>query len=217
MTNPPGSLRLVLVPAVLCLLVSVARVLGEVQGWAPLWFGEKGKGGGALVGISWLIPVFGFWFGWKHARAGQGPALRGRAVWLPLVAFVLIFAWFGISTQLLKLSFVPSLLGVAIVAAIAGLLAALAWPRLAWTTFLFGVFARVPVVGIIYLAASRSWDVHYLVMPPNAPQDMPMNEKAFYLSVAQLVFWVPGTMIFGGFFGGLAALVSGRGRAPGSA
>ena len=65
--------KLILVPAVITLAVTLLRLVGELQGWSPALF-SRAAGGGRLVGISWLVPVFGAWFGWKLARAGSGPA-----------------------------------------------------------------------------------------------------------------------------------------------
>ena len=62
-------------PAVITLAVTLLRLVGELQGWSPLLFNREAGGGGALVGISWLVPVFGAWFGWKLA----GPARARRA------------------------------------------------------------------------------------------------------------------------------------------
>ena len=51
--------RLVLIPAVITLGVTVLRLLGELQGWSKLLFNTQPGGGGGLVGIVWLVPVLG--------------------------------------------------------------------------------------------------------------------------------------------------------------
>ena len=84
----PG--QLILVPALITLAVTALRLVGELQGWSPLLFSKEAGGGGALVGISWLVVVFGAWFGWRLARAGQGPGAIGRALGLTILAFALL-------------------------------------------------------------------------------------------------------------------------------
>jgi len=84
----PG--QLILVPAVITLAVTLLRLVGELQGWSPRLFSKEAGGGGALVGISWLVVVFGAWFGWKLAKAGQGPGAIGRALGLTILAFALL-------------------------------------------------------------------------------------------------------------------------------
>jgi len=82
--------KLILVPAVITLAVTLLRLVGELQGWSPLLFNKEAGGGGALVGIAWLVPIFGAWFGWKLTRAGSGPGGIGRALGLTLLALALV-------------------------------------------------------------------------------------------------------------------------------
>ena len=51
--------KLILVPAVITLAVTLLRLVGELQGWSPALFNREGRGRGALVGIVCLIPVLG--------------------------------------------------------------------------------------------------------------------------------------------------------------
>jgi hypothetical protein len=54
--------RLVLVPTLVTLGVTVLRLAGELLGWPSPWF-DKTNG---LVGITWILPpIFGFYFAWK--------------------------------------------------------------------------------------------------------------------------------------------------------
>src|SRR5512142_3187783 len=85
---PVSTGKLVLVPAVITLGVTLLRLFGELQGWSPRLFSREAGGGGALVGISWLVPVFGAWFGWRIARAGSVPRF-GRALGLTLLGLAL--------------------------------------------------------------------------------------------------------------------------------
>src|SRR6187402_1894350 len=82
--------KLILVPAVITLAITLLRLVGELQGWSPALFNRGDKPfSPSFVGIFWLVPVFGAWFGWKLARAGSGPGSLGRA-------FGLVFAAIGV-------------------------------------------------------------------------------------------------------------------------
>src|SRR5256885_44303 len=104
----PAIARSVLVAALITLVITGLRLLGEQEKWDPTWFGRESGGGLALVAIAWL-------------------------------------------------------------------------------------------------AVSKGWDVHYAKLDPKAPP-MSGNELAFALSMAQVGFWIPYTIMVGGFFGGLAAM-----------
>ena len=81
--------RLILVPALVTLAVTLVRLTGELLRWSPALFSREAGGGGALVGIVWLIPVFGILFGLRLAQAGQAPASVGKALGWAFLAFVL--------------------------------------------------------------------------------------------------------------------------------
>jgi hypothetical protein len=72
--------KLILVPAVITLAVTILRLVGELENWAPLFFNKHPGGGGALIGISWLPILFGPYFAWKLATVGEGPASTGKAL-----------------------------------------------------------------------------------------------------------------------------------------
>jgi len=70
----PSPFRMVLLPAMVALAITIARLTLEVQGSLPASPG----GNGTLLGISWLIPVVGAWLGWRLARWSP------RRAWAPL-------------------------------------------------------------------------------------------------------------------------------------
>ena len=84
----PG--KLILVPAVITFGVTLLRLIGELQAWSPALFNREAGGGGAIVGISWLVPIFGAWFGWKLAKAGGSPGRIGPALLIAILAFALM-------------------------------------------------------------------------------------------------------------------------------
>ena len=84
----PG--RLIVVPAVITLAVTLLRLTGELLHWSPTLFNPAAGGGAALVGIAWLPFVFGIYFALRLARAGDGPGPLGRAFGLVILALAIV-------------------------------------------------------------------------------------------------------------------------------
>lgn len=210
-----GVFSLVLIPALLTLIVTVVRVVGELQGWDPKFFSTEPGGGMALVGITWLVLLFGCWFGWRLRRGGA--PFKGRAAALYLLG-IGVFAGgvFGLIKaglvsfptaeapgELVGIEYLLGLMGVG------ALLAIIAWPRLTATLMLYGVLARIPVVVVTYLDLERGWDTHYGEMPPGADTADPF----LALSLAQVTLWpFVFTPLVGGLFGCLGAALAGSKR-----
>ena len=89
MTNELSTRKLILVPAVITLGVTLLRLTGELMHWSPLLFNRAAGGGRAIVGIAWLVPFFGAWFGWKLAHAGERPGSVGKAIGFAVLGFVM--------------------------------------------------------------------------------------------------------------------------------
>jgi hypothetical protein len=77
-TNPesgpsaPSIKSLVLVPALITLAVTLARLFAEFGG-LPSWLASAAAGGGgAVLGISWLPLIFGPYFALRLARSDTG-------------------------------------------------------------------------------------------------------------------------------------------------
>ena len=117
--------------------------------------------------------VFGAWFGWKLAKAGQGPGAIGRALGLTILAFAILpVLGFGAGALGVDPNSV-AMLAVFVVASIAGLLVGLqAWPALGRTLLAYAFAARVPVVLVMLVAILGNWGTHYDVPPnPQFPAD----------------------------------------------
>jgi len=54
--------KLILIPSLITLGVTILRLVGELQHWTPILFNRSAGGGGAAVGISWLPLIFGPYF-----------------------------------------------------------------------------------------------------------------------------------------------------------
>jgi len=205
--SAPLPFKSVLVPAVATLGVTLLRLTGELLGWSTTLFGDSG-GGAAIVGIVWLVPVFGGYFACSLAARGPTPRPAG-VVGHALGAASLVVASGAIGGLLLKLPQVGQV-GVVMLAAAAGAWVAYrGFPALGRTLLLYGVAARVPVIIVMLVAILSSWHTHYNAPPP-ALRDLAALPKWFLISVIPQTFlWIPFTMIVGAFFGGIALVAVG--------
>ena len=211
---PVSTGKLVLVPAVITLGVTLLRLFGELQGWSPRLFSREAGGGGALVGISWLVPIFGAWFGWTIARSGSVPRL-GRALGLTLVAFALVPA-LGLAARAAGLAEVSlTTFALYVVGAIVGAVLGLrAWPALGRTLLAYALAARVPVALVMLLAIFGNWGTHYDVPPPGLPPMGPFQKWLLIGLLPQMTIWIWFTVVVGCLFGlGAAALARRRAAA----
>jgi hypothetical protein len=207
---------LVTVPALVTLAVTLLRLAGELLGWSPTFFSRQAGGAGAVVGIIWLVPIFGGYFAWKLAQGGAAP--RGLPViGHALLAFVVVAGSAALAGAVLKLQQGAQFVVVFLACCVAAGVAYRGWPALGRTLLAYGLAARVPVILVMLVAIFGNWGTHYDVPPPNFPEMAPLA-KWFYIGVLpQLFLWVPITIFLGALFGGLVLLFAGRGRQPASA
>ncbi len=219
--------KLILVPAVITLAVTLLRLFGELQGWSTVLFNRGDRPfSPSLVGIVWLVPVFGAWFGWKLTRAGSGPGSLGRAFGLAIAALaVLPLAAFlapraGLVPEHLWRPDVPltesfTILSVFVVAFFVGIaIAILAWPALGRALLAYGLAARIPIALLMLVAMLGNWGTHYDARP-----SYQMSALGWWVAIGlvpQLSFWMWYTIGFGALFGiGAAAIARRRGPAAG--
>lgn len=211
-TTTPTLFRLLLLPSVLTLLVSIARLVSEVQGLGTTQSG----GAGFWLGISWLAPVFGGWFGWRLARGGSAPTLSRAWLWalVALLAIVGTAVWQFSQidrTDRTDAAMAPLRSVVLTIVAVAipmALLQFAVWRRLATALLLYGLIARATVVALTWLAKSQGWDTHYQKFGPGGIE-VDMERTLVSATIAQLGFWVPFTIVTGTLVG---CLVGGRRR-----
>ncbi|NUM75670.1 hypothetical protein HUU40_15015 [candidate division KSB1 bacterium] len=203
--------NLIFVPALITLALTLLRLTGELLNWSPVFFNKSAGGGGALIGISWLVPFIGFYFAWRLHQAGTVPAGLGRLFGFAVLGLAVYAGVFMLALAVAKGNvWLVSTLGV--VGAAAGLFVLRqAWPALFTSLFAYGLAARVPVVIIMFLAIMGNWGTHYDVAPPNFPAGMATFPKWVVIGlVPQLTFWMVYTVAIGLIFGGLAVLVAKR-------
>jgi hypothetical protein len=220
----PGILSLVLVPALLSLLVSVLRLVGELQGWNPTLFGNVApgqEGPQGLIGISWLIPVFGLWFGFKLRSATGQPAHAGKsALRFAIGAIVLVGGVAGLMAAGLIVMpkadapAAPAGLGYSLaLVVLAAVIMFTAWFRLALSLFVYAWLARIPVLAITWLGVENDWNTHYTRLPVGTV--LPAGTSKFmFLAMPQMTFWIVTTLGLGGLCGCLGAAL-GRRKASG--
>ena len=163
--------RLILVPAIITLAVTLLRLTGELMQWSSALFNRSAGGGGAIVGIVWLVPIFGIYFALRLAREGERPGKLLRAFALVLLAMAvmpvtgMVAAAAGVDQ-----TGTPALLLFVAAAVVTVVVALRAWPELARVLVVYGVAARVPVVIVMLIAILASWGTHYDVPPsPDFP------------------------------------------------
>jgi hypothetical protein len=195
--------RLIVVPAVITLAVTLLRLVGELQHWSPTFFSREAGGAAAIVGIVWLVPIFGIYFALRLNRAGQGPKSRGRAIGFAVAALLagaaLVFAISSLS---------PNIVATIVLVNLASFLplwiAYRGWPELGKVEAIYGLAARIPVVLVMFVAMTANWGTHYELGPPGFPE-MNLVAKWFVIGLLpQLSLWIAFTVIFGSLFGSIA-------------
>jgi len=206
--------KLILVPAVLTLAITLLRLMGELLHWSKALFNPEPGGGGAIVGIAWLVPVFGIYFGLKLAKAGLAGA-TGPAIGFALLGLLImpVGGFTGIRLGLPQQGL--GTLGLFVVLSIVG--AAIAyrgWPALGRVLLAYGLAARIPVVLVMLAAMLGNWGTHYDAVAPQYAAMSPIAKWLLFGLLPQLTIWIWFTMAAGALLGALAAAVAGRNRRP---
>lgn len=193
----PSLPSLVRRPALITLCVTLLRLAGEKLGGAPELFDTVAGGGAAIVGIAWLVPVFGFVFGWKLYSRGVAPPPLRRAIGLPLAALLLapLVVWLGGLAR--SLSWTAHLAWWGAASAVAALVAVAAWPALGRLLAVYALLARVPVALVMAAAMAFSWGTHYDALPPGFPAMSVLARWLWLGLLPQLTIWVALTIAVG--------------------
>jgi hypothetical protein len=208
-SNPEPLWQLILIPSAITLAVTVLRVWGELEGWPALLF-NRAAGGAALLGITWLVPVFGAWFALKQARSGSG-VQASRVLGVGVLALVVVFAINFLIALIKKEQSSLGILGVfAVSSGFGALVGVYAWPALGRALLAYGLAARVPVVLVTLAAIRGDWRTHYDAMPPGFPAMGPLATWFWIGLLPQMTIWMAFTVIVGTIAGGLALLVEER-------
>jgi len=209
----PNVKRLIMVPALIALAITIFRLVGELAGGSSTLFNRAPGGGGAVVGIVWLVPIFGVYFAVKLVRQGFGPASAGKVIGLAVgglviggVILALVFSLTGDPN--VSVSFggaIGQQLGAAIAALVVVLILRKGWPAFFQTMLSYAFASRIPVLIVMLMAMLGDWGTHYELGPPGYPE---MGFLTKYILIAlfpQMTFWIMFTMVVGTLFGGIAA------------
>jgi hypothetical protein len=197
--------RVVLVPTVLTLAITLLRLAGELRGWPRPWF-DPDRG---IVGITWLPPIFGIYFAWMLWHAGQRPERITRAFALGLLGCLLNEVVEATVFRYAPISIFSALLILWGVAVVSAFLQYLAWPALFRTLIVYGFGARIPTVIITYLALRGHWGTHFDYRP--GPQTLGFWPRFLWFGLfEELIYWVSFTVATGSLTGSLAAAVAKR-------
>lgn len=199
-----GITPIVLLAGLITLLVTLLRLYGECHDWNPRFFSKEPGGQGAIVGISWLVVPFGFWFGRRIAQSRGRPPM-GRAWLFTLLPIPLLFAAGSMVSKLYPddIKAMGMVLGIGVPAG--ALLLLLAWPRAFAANLLYAVLARVPVIAVQYIAIDKNWGTHFEKVHAKL-EPMDAAQRASALMQAQATFWIGYTVIAGGLCALLGAL-----------
>jgi hypothetical protein len=201
--------RLILMPALITLAITLLRLVGEVNRWSPALFNRAAGGGGALIGIVWLVPILGVYFALRLRKAGRGPASRGRAIGHALAGVALFVVLATVAFRLTSAMAVRVVI-TNLAAALAAWVACRGWPALGRTTFAYGLAARIPVAIVMLVAMAANWGTHYELGAPGLPEMGLLPKWALIGLLPQLFFWIGFTVVVGGLFGSLALLFQRR-------
>jgi hypothetical protein len=215
--QPAGSVPLkplILVPVLITLAVTLVRLTGELLEWSPALFNRDAGGPGALIGIVWLVPIFGAYFAVKLVRMGHVPDSAGRAVGVAFLSLLFIVAAIVLANAL-HLGVGRRFLILNAIGSIAAIFVALrAWPTLGRVLFAYGLGARIPVAVVMLVAISANWGTHYEKGPPGFPQLGAVATWFWIGLVPQMTLWIAFTVAVGTICGGLAALATARRLKP---
>lgn len=202
--------NLIFVPALITLAITLLRLAGELMNWSNFFFNKEAGGGGALIGIAWLVPILGIYFTRRLMRSHEQPAGAGRLFGFAVLGLFVFAAVFALALQLPPGSLWQMV--IVIIAATASLMIARrAWPTLFSVLFAYGLAARIPVIAIMLFAIMGNWGTHYDAPPPNLSPDIaPLTRWIVTGFVPQLTIWMVYTVTIGLIFGGIALAVAAR-------
>ena len=201
--------RLILVPSVVTLVITLLRLSGELRNWSPTLFNPSAGGGGALVGITWLVLIFGVYFALKLSSEGKGPASAGRSAGMAVFGLLLLVGG-GFVAAAPQVNIPGKLVIGLLLFAVAAALQFKTWPTLSKALLAYGYAARIPVVIVSFFAIRGNWGTHYDALPPGLPETNFWTRYLQTVVVPQLIFWIAFTVVVGTLFGSIAAAIRSR-------
>jgi hypothetical protein len=206
---------LITIPALITLGITILRLVGELEDWPKPWFSAAGGGGGAIVGISWLPIIFGPYFAWKLAGAGDGPSRVGKAVGFAVLGLVV----FLIGGFLLSATFShpsPLTLVAFLVMLLAAFIPGIGWRSLGNTLLAYAFAARIPVLIVMFFAmrgnGGQGWGTHYDAVAPTLAKASFATKFVYGGILPQMTLWIGWTVAVGSVIGVILVAIVGRGK-----
>lgn len=197
---------LILVPALITLTVTLIRLVGELFNWSSLFFNREAGGPGALIGIVWLVPIFGAYFAVKLSRAKE-VAGAGRTLGFAALGLAAFFAVAFIGGTLLPEDLTGQILVMGVGSLIGIWITTLGNRKLSFVMLSYGLAARLPVVLIMLPAMLGNWGTHYDASPPGMPEMGTLLKWVVIGVIPQLTTWMAFTVILGTLIGGIIQLL----------
>jgi hypothetical protein len=208
-------LRLVIVPAILTLAVTILRLIGELRHWPAKWFspetgGIHPSGVSWVVGITWLAAIFGAYFALRLARTGKAPRSLGKAAAFAALGVLIFLTYRSVAEFIIRsfdLHFPQYLILVWFLWSVAAAIQYFGWPELFKVLLTYAYAARIPVAIVMLLAMLGNWGTHY----DYVGVQIPLSGISRYLWLAffpQLVAWVGFTITLGSVAGVLAVFIA---------
>jgi hypothetical protein len=208
------TLRIVAVPLLISVAMTLLRLAGELGHWSVAWFnpatgGILPSGWSWVVGITWLPALFGPYFAYRLWSAGDRPPNLILALGFALLGVAIVF--FGMQAMRPRLSTSAAapfwLLAIWGVSVVAAGLQAFGWRKLAGTLLVYGLGSRAVVAIVMALALAFNWGTHYDFVDSPGLQQLPFVTRLVVLALfPQLVFWVGFTILLGCLAGAFTAL-----------
>lgn len=196
------------------LVVTLWRLTGELMAWSESWFNPAAGGFGAIVGITWLAPLFGVYFAWKLSRNGRMPSNRGKAIGLATIGLLILFAGIMVQPSILQRSYPAGLIFIWLVGIAAAAAVSSIWPELSKILLAYGLAVRIPVAVIMFLAMWGRWGTHYDAIPPGFPEMGWFGHFVWLGFFPQILLWVGFTIVTGMFFGVLSTAFTSKSNRP---
>ena len=196
--------------ALVTLAVTGLRLVGELRGWNPDYFSRLPGGGLAVVGITWLVPLVGAYFGYHLARARASvPELTGLVGWN--IAAILVGLGIGAGLEkAVQPTATNTLLLWAVVSILVAAMSLSTWPTIGQLLLLYAFAARIPVLLVMALAIRRNWGTHYDAVPPDFPLLAPSGRFLWLGLLPQTTIWIAFTLAVGTAFSALGVTLAAR-------
>ncbi|MBZ5537894.1 MAG: hypothetical protein LAO31_18215 [Acidobacteriia bacterium] len=218
MTPPtrPNSLKLILIPTLISVAMTLLRFSDELQHWSEKWFstdtgGITPSGVSWVFGVTWLAFPFGIYFAWKLVPAGEVHPHLAKSISCAALGLIIALGGLRFIPPLVPIGFPRILIVIWLIMVAGALIQFPGWPSLFKILLAYGVASRAVVVGVMFVAMRGNWGTHYdyVGMPPQF--QLGFWRGFFWLAFfPQLVFWVAFTILIGSVGGLFAAVLARR-------